>query len=312
MAKFLISQKGQQREGEITVGEVVQLKKENSVVMDWLEQFKSKDTLKTYDYILKSFFNVTKREYINNNMVVNVKYNDVQKYLKKMFAENKSNNTIQTHISCLNSLYEFAIDEGLVNNNPFSGRRIKKLLELNLTKGKEIVGTALSKGEIKKLLDGIVIDRDRILIGLMLRTGLRLHEVLKVKWNDFKNINNKWILSVVGKSNKIRYIEIGDKMISELKEYSKWKAELGVDDKKIFEMSKSNVNKLLKKYCIRSGIKSINPHDTRRTVCTHLLRDGVNPISVQQMMGHSKLETTLSYLREIDVLENNAGGYINW
>ena len=294
------------------MGELVRLREEDNIVNKWLDQYKSKDTLKSYNYILRMFFNIEKIEYINNNMIKNIKYNDVQKYIKKMFEDKKSNNTIQLHVSCLSSLWEYAIDDEIIDNNLFSGRRIKKLLELNLSKGKEIVGTALNKNEIKLLLDSINIERDKILIGLMLRTGMRLHEVLKVKWNDFKNINNKWILNINGKGNKIRYIEVNNEMINDLKEYRKWKAELGIDNKKIFEMSNSNVNKLLKKYCEKSGIKFINPHDTRRTVCTHLLRDGVNPISVQQMMGHSKLDTTLGYMREIDILENNAGGYVNW
>jgi len=289
------------------MGAVVQLQTKNSVVQDFLEQFRSKETRRAYESTIKSFFGVDDIRLINNLKLQIVRSSDAQSWIKIMIKENKSSSTIKRNVSCMNSLYDYALEEGLVSSNPFGGKRIEKLIKLNSQKGEVFKGVALDKNEIKQLLGGIENIRDKVLIKFMLKTGLRVSEVVNVKWEDIINVNEKWFIKVIGKGNKIRHIGISNDMKDELEEYFKWK-----NNDLIFNMTTRNVNYILKKWCEKTGVRIISAHDTRRTFITNLKRNGADLFELQQIAGHSSINTTKKYFIEDDIFENNAARLVDW
>jgi integrase len=198
-------------------------------------------------------------------------------------------------------MFEYAIDVGVLKENVFADRRVKKLLKYNLVKGEEVKGVALSKEEVKEFLDKVDDRRDKVMFGFMFRTGLRVSEVINVKMSDVIVKNGEKFLKVLGKGNKIRYVFVSDSLVEELNDL------VDSEDEIVFEMDCSNVNKRLKGYS-----KRLSPHDFRRTCCTNLLIAGVAIKKVQEFMGHGDVRTTMKYAREIGLFSENAGKAVDW
>ena len=281
------------------MGEVVRLLNEESLVNKFLEQFKSEDSIRSYKSVIKGFFGID-AEFVSDYKVRGIKYDDVNKYVEWMFKNGKSDNTIKKHISCMSSLYEFVGED-----NPWKDRRIKQYVGNRLQKGDIGKGVALNKVEIKELMDKIDKKRDKVMIGFMLRSGLRACEVVKVKWEDFIYKNDKWHVRVVGKRNKVRIINLGENEVEEIRKYVE---DMGIrENERIFEMTVRNVNYVIDRY---SDV--ISAHDCRRTYTTNLLKDGVPLVKVQKALGHSNARTTERYLIDNDVYDGDVGDFVTW
>jgi integrase/recombinase XerD len=274
---------------------------EKNVIVKWLEQFKSEDTKRTYDSVVRNYFGVDDIKDVTDWRLKLVKYEHVQSYILDMIKDEKCKNTVKKNLFALRSMFEYAVDVGVLKENVFADKKIKKLLKYNLVKGEEVKGIALTKSEIKEFLDKVNDRRDKIMFGFMFRTGLRVSEVVGVKMRDVVVKNGESFLKVLGKGNKIRYVFVSDGLVEEMKSL------VENDNEIIFDMDSSNVNKRLRGY---SDV--LSAHDFRRTCCTNLLIAGVPIKKVQEFMGHSDIRTTMKYAREIGLFEDNAGRAVSW
>ena len=125
------------------MGELVALKGNNNVIMDWLDQYKSDKTIRGYKYSVENFFDCD-IELINDWKIKGVKFTDVQKWIKGLFDQGKSDNTIKNRKAGLSSLFEYCIDMGIIGENPCDNRRVKKLMKFNSITGEE-KGKSISK-----------------------------------------------------------------------------------------------------------------------------------------------------------------------
>jgi len=282
------------------MGELVQLKQKSNVVMDWLDQFKSEKTIETYKCSVEGFFGC-KIDEINNWKIKSVKVRDVQDWVKGLFY-NMSDNTVKTKIASISSLFEYCIDEGIIRENVWIDRRVKKLFKVNAKRGEEC-GIALSKDEIGELLDRIDGIYERLIINVMVKTGVRISEVVEIKYSDIEIKNGKYWLRVEGKGRKIRWICIKEELIKEIEEYMKF---YDVDDK-LFEIGTRQINRIIKKWDDR-----LTPHDLRRTFITNLIKNGASINVVQQLAGHSNLATTQKYFKEYEKFNEKIVDYIDW
>lgn len=136
--------------------------------------------------------------------------------------------------------------------------------------------------------------QDALMISLMFEAGLRIDELMKVEVSHLRGN----CLSVVGKGGKHRITFISDSLANELREYC--------EEGRIF---KPLLNGLRDGYIntdtIRQRIKrefreslgiEMHPHQLRHSFATHLLEQGCNVRSIQRLLGHSKIETTMRYL----------------
>lgn len=148
--------------------------------------------------------------------------------------------------------------------------------------------------------------KNKVMIQLFLAAGLRLSEMLDLKWKDI-NLMTGQLKVVQGKGNKDRILWISDSMLDKLREYREKQVEKqGVVDLVFCTSSNKRlddrgVRRMLATYCSKAGIaKEISPHTLRHTYATDLLRDTKNIRLVQKALGHSDLSTTMIYTHIVD------------
>lgn len=184
-------------------------------------------------------------------------------------------------------------------------------IELPRIKPEEKLPTVLTEVEAKALLEMATKtrnpQRDRLIVELLLKAGLRLSELLNLKADDIEEDHGVTFLKInQGKGKKDRRVPIVDKqVIKNLRSYIKKMDE----EEKLFSISPRRVQYLIKEIARKAGItKNVHPHTLRHTSATLYLKKGVNIESVRKTLGHSNLSTTQRYLQltDFDVAEDLA------
>jgi len=156
----------------------------------------------------------------------------------------------------------------------------------------------LTVGEVAKLLDGCISIRDRTLILLMVDTGLRRAELLGLDWGDV-DLTTGAIQVRKGKGRKDRTVIAGNNTRELLEEYQATvdhrPADPVVQSIQGTRLKKSGLRQVCRRIIGRTGVY-FTPHALRRTFATLSLQAGVNPIDLQNLMGHATLEQTRKYI----------------
>lgn len=163
----------------------------------------------------------------------------------------------------------------------------------------------LSREEIWNMLKAAQLLKHKLLVGLLYGCGLRLMEVrgIELKHLDF---DRKLLHIVQSKGNKDRYVPLSEHLIRGIKAYigsthpQKYLFEgSGNPEGKDFDgrYSQRGVQWAVKTIAKTAGIlKEVNVHMLRHSYATHLLEDGVNILSVQKLLGHASIDSTMVYL----------------
>jgi len=164
----------------------------------------------------------------------------------------------------------------------------------------------LSKEEMVRMINRPTLFKHRILIALLYGCGLRCFEARNLRLSDL-DLDRCMLYVREGKGKKDRYVPLGKILVTELKQYIKLykpsdmlfqpgKARnVRVSSSKIY--SSGSVRFAINSAAKKAGIlKSINIHTMRHTFATHLLEDGMDIVSIKELLGHSRLESTLIYL----------------
>ncbi|WP_297637923.1 tyrosine-type recombinase/integrase [uncultured Clostridium sp.] len=148
--------------------------------------------------------------------------------------------------------------------------------------------------------------KNKTMIQLFLATGLRLSELLDLKWKNI-NLQTGQLKVIQGKGNKDRILWISDTMLDILREYkTKQVDKQGVVDLVFCSSSGKRlddrgIRRMLVTYCGKAKItKEISPHTLRHTYATDLLRATKNIRLVQKALGHADLSTTMIYTHIVD------------
>jgi integrase len=207
----------------------------------------------------------------------------IEKYKAKRL-ENVAPGTVNRELACLKHMYTKAIEWGYLKNNP--AKQVKLL--------KEPPGRVryLKSDEVKALIDSCSGHIQSIVI-TALNTGMRKSEVLNLTWEDI-DLNNLNIKVRNTKNNEMRIIPINQTLFDELSArygeatngyvFSSRNGRPFVDIKKGFSGA-------LK----RAGIRNFRFHDLRHTFGSHLVMQGVDLRTVQQVMGHKDIKMTMRY-----------------
>jgi len=150
-------------------------------------------------------------------------------------------------------------------------------------------------------------ERNRLMLSLMLNTGLRLSETTGLQWSDL-DLNTGKLFVRQGKGAKDRVLWIGEEDIDLLRHWKQRQAsEIGTDCVHVFStltgkaISNRYVQQMVKRYSDKAGIvKSIHPHTLRHTFATDLHRESKNIRVVQKALGHADLSTTMIYTHVFD------------
>lgn len=148
--------------------------------------------------------------------------------------------------------------------------------------------------------------RNKTMIILLLNSGLRLSEMINLKWKDI-NLMTGQLKVVEGKGAKDRILWIDDYTIKELQEwkerqFTEWgKTDIVFSTRTLNKLDGKAVRKMIKTYTDKAGIdKDITTHSLRHTFASDLLRDTKNIRIVQKALGHSDISTTQIYTHIVD------------
>jgi site-specific recombinase XerD len=179
-------------------------------------------------------------------------------------------------------------------------------LQLPEIKKEKKLPTVLSKEEVWKMFFACKLLKHRILIGLLYGCGLRCFEVRNVRLRDL-DFDRKLLHVVQGKGKKDRYVPLSVHLIRGLKTYIEaekpqdWlfngqpvgRAGGDFDGR----YSQRGVQWAVKEAAKHAGIRKIvHVHSLRHAFATHLLEDGLDIVSVKNLMGHARIQTTMVYL----------------
>jgi len=161
----------------------------------------------------------------------------------------------------------------------------------------------MSKEEVKQMLASPKLLKHRLILGVLYGCGLRRFELLNVELKDL-DFDRKMLHIVQGKGRKDRYVPLPDMLIRGLKTYIaaenpvKWLLN-GRPDKegKPTPYSPNGIQWVIREARKNSGqLKEITAHTFRHTYATHLLEDGLDIMSIKDLLGHAAIETTMIYL----------------
>ncbi len=217
--------------------------------------------------------------------------------------ESYSPSSIARKISSLRSLYNFLVKDGLVRENPFS--------DVELPKKEKRLPKFIYPEEIKQIIESIDLDkpigkRNKLIIEFLYGTGVRVSEMCSVKLNDIDYSQS--LVLIHGKGAKDRYVPLHSNLLREIQEYIITvrqefnKRNKETHPKTLFlnfkgtELSDRGVRLIINKIINESGESlKISPHTLRHTFATHLLNNGADLRSVQELLGHSHLSSTQIY-----------------
>ncbi len=247
-------------------------------------------TIKSYQLDLTDFFEYIESKKINYLTITN---HDVRGYLKYLDSCNLKNSTISRRISTLRTFYNYLVDENIVENNVFHNVKNPKL--------EKKLPNYLNYNEMEELLESIDIStseglKRRLLIEMFYSTGCRVSEMINVKINDI-DFTNKTI-RIMGKGSKERIVYFGDYASKYLDNYlSKVKCDKYLfTNKKGEKLTINEVEQIVKDIMKHISIKThVTPHTLRHTFATHLLNNGADIKTVQELLGHANLSTTGIY-----------------
>lgn len=256
----------------------------------------SNATIESYTYCLNKYYTFMKK---NNLNLKTIKKNDIKDYLKYLKDNKMSPKTINQNMSCLRSFYKFLIIEKYLTADP--------LEYVEAPKFRKSLPKVLSKEEVDKLLDIDLINkysyRNKAMLELMYATGVRVSELVNLKIHDIDY--DMELLRTMGKGNKERIIPIGEYAMYYLKLYvNNFREELIKKNYTDYlflnnhgkKISRQSFYKLIKELAIKKNIKTeFSPHTLRHSFATHLLDSGTDIKSIQEMLGHSSLQTTQIY-----------------
>lgn len=266
---------------------------------------KAENTIKAYEKDIRVFRDFLEKR--NGMSLTECTGSDAAAYLMELGRENKSKATINRKISSLRAFYDFKVNTGEVENNPFD--RMKSLKH----EARKI--DFLEIDEVERLLelpdDSVKGLRDRAIMEFMYGTGARVTELIRVRFSDL-NLRMR-IVSLRDANDTSRIIPLGSYAYEALRAYiensyiSVTGREPDADDPVFINMrgdaiTRQGVWRILKDYADMIGIgERMTPQILRDSFAVHILRNGGDLKTIQELMGFEDLTVGLAYLSCIDI-----------
>lgn len=262
---------------------------EKGLSANTIASYKS-DILKLNEYLKTSGYDEIDK--INRKTIL--------QYIWYLGNKGLASTSLARKMASLKSYFTFLAAEKYITKNP--------VVNLEMPKTAKLLPQVLSTQEIEKLLiqPDLAVKaglRDRAMLELLYATGLRVSELVSLRFEDV-NIEMAYV-RCIGKGSKERIVPIGKIAASFLVRYlneSRGKFKAAVGNEYLFlnfhgeKMSRQGFWKIIKKYSKSAKLtKDITPHTLRHSFATHLIENGANLRSVQEMLGHSDVATTQIY-----------------
>jgi len=211
---------------------------------------------------------------------------DIEDYVLHRKAQNIANATINRELACLKRMYNLAMRWGDAKKNPVS--------EIDFLKEPPGRSRYLSKEEMARLLNSCN-EHLRPLVFTALYTGMRLSELLTLKWSQvfIDNVLDPYIELVETKNGKSRLVPISDDLVTVLESVR------GHHTEYVFIGERGNPLKSVKKpfetALRKAAITEFRFHDLRHTFASHFIMNGGDVLALKEILGHSSLKMVERY-----------------
>jgi len=225
----------------------------------------------------------------------------VKEFLAFLGTQSYSKSTVARKLATLRSFYKFCMRRGYVKAHPLAAIRTPKQ-EKRLPKFLEVadITKLLATPDANTLLGA----RDRAMLEVLFSTGVRVSELVALNFPDVDFEGG--VIRVRGKGKKQRTTPIGPTAIAGIHRYLELRRadarSASFDPNALFvnkhgqRLSTRSVRRKLDKYLTESGLDpTISPHTLRHSFATHMLNNGADLRSVQELLGHQSLSTTQVY-----------------
>jgi integrase/recombinase XerC len=264
-----------------------------------IEKNYSQYTIEHYQHDIREFFMFMSEQGLNS--LDDVEYSDTRIYLTKLFNQHLSRKSVARKISCMRSFYKFLLREKIVGDNPFSLVSIPKL--------EKRLPDFFYEEELAELFKACETDtalgkRNKALLELLYATGIRVGECCKIQMKDV-DLSLSTVL-VRGKRKKERYVPFGSFAHDALEEYilngRPDLQKLKEDHDYLFvnfrggPLTDRGIREILNKLIEKSALTGkIHPHKLRHSFATHMMSNGADMRTVQELLGHAFLSSTQVY-----------------
>ena len=236
--------------------------------------------------------------------VIDANQQNISAYLSFLEEEGRSGATLSRSLASLKNFYSYVVSTGFLEKTP--------VVEIHVDRGEKKAPQILSGKEIELLLSQpVCVDakgfRDKAMLEVMYATGIRVTELISLNIDDV-NLDLGIIKCAGGrKSRAIPLYPAALKALSQYIHHIRTGMIADPDEQALFvnvsgiRMSRQGFWKILKYYQNTAHIdKEITPHTLRHSFAVHLLENGADIGSVQELMGHSDISSTQVYTQMIN------------
>lgn len=224
---------------------------------------------------------------------------DIEKYKIKRLNDGVKARTVNIELRCLSNMLRKAVEWSHLIDNPFS--------KIKLLKQHKKLPRFLTREELKKLIDAAT-PRYKIIIRILVNTGLRESELRHIKLDDV-DYENRTITVHAKKTGDFMVVPLNEEAYTDIsflrdKFYSTTRGQrllmrTSEQSTYLFCDEKGNpIKKLtspITKTAKKAGLKGVSPHTLRHTFASHLVMSGVDLRTVQRLLGHKNISTTMVY-----------------
>ena len=237
--------------------------------------------------------------FLNNKDITKIDKTVIRSFIESEKNRKLSDRTISHDLIVIKNFYKYLEKNNSIKNNPS--------VDIELPKLKKALPHVLSLDEVDKILDIELKDkyayRNKAMLELMYSSGLRISELVNLKIQDIDLEED--IVRVTGKGSKMRIVPIGDYAIYYLNlyinEYRSLLMKSKVSDYLFLNsrgdrISRQAMFKIIKQIIRDKNIKKdVSPHTLRHSFASHMLENGADLRSIQELLGHSDISTTQIY-----------------
>ena len=239
--------------------------------------------------------------YLNSNKISlkDVNSTSLNTYILRLEKEGMSSATVSRNVASIRSFFTFLLNKGLIKSNPTETIKPPKV--------EKKAPETLSIEEVTLLLDQPVGDsnkeiRDKAMLELLYATGMRVTELISIKFQDV-DMSMNFVQCI--DNGKARIIPFENAAKNALTKYIlNVRPVMCGDSEYLFtnckgeQMTRQGFWKIIKLYATRAGIdKDITPHMIRHSFAMHMVNNGADLRALQEMLGHSDISTTQVYLK---------------
>ena len=269
--------------------------------LDYLNNEKnySLNTTKNYEIDILEFKDYLDKEGFS---YLDIDYDFIKGYLMELYNKKLSRNSIARKLSSLRSFYKYLFNNDLIKTNPFKyvstpkkERRLPKYL------GVEELEVIFNVPDINTPLG----QRNKVILEVLYATGVRVSELVNIKLSDIDFYRKE--IKILGKGNKERMDPFGDYCLEAINLFLKdgrkkllekhhTSSEYLIINEHGGKITTRGVEKIIDGIVKKASLKKhVSPHMLRHSFATHLLNEGCDIRTVQELLGHESLESTQVY-----------------